>query len=78
MSKFKNKEEVLIDLKDRFQEIIEAEVGSSIKDTRLAVLMTDVEKVFEIPFMAGRRLDAFKEKHPEVFEFYQHISLTRS
>ncbi|WP_079479687.1 hypothetical protein [Halobacillus salinus] len=77
MAKIDNKQGKLVELQGRFQEILDAETGKSIKDTRLAVLMTDVEKVFEIPLMAGRRLESFKEQHADVFEFYQKVSRSR-
>lgn len=72
-----NKER-LAEMKSRFGNITESKANSSFKDIRLGSLMTDMERVFEIPAVAGKRQEAFERKNPEVMALYREVSQARS
>ncbi|SDO80595.1 hypothetical protein [Halobacillus aidingensis] len=72
-----NKETSMKEMKKRFEEIVDSKAEDGDKDLRLAILMTDMEKVFSIPAIAGKRLEAFEKKHSDVLEFYREVSAAR-
>ncbi|MDC3414301.1 hypothetical protein [Terrihalobacillus insolitus] len=63
---------------NRLKEIVECDLPSSLKDIRLASLMSDMEQVYQIPTISKRLREAFENKHPEVMELYKRVSMARS
>ena len=70
--------ERLAEMKKRFDEIEASKADKNFKDIRLGSLMTDLERVFEIPTMSKKRYELFEVRHPEVTEFYQQVNYARS
>lgn len=63
---------------NRFIEIREAEVSNSIKDVRLANLMTDLEAKYQIPIFQSDRSIAFEKENQALMQFYRTVSAERA
>lgn len=70
--------ERLVEMRKRFEEIEGSKADRNFKDIRLATLMTDLERVFEIPTVSKKRYEGFEKRHPEVAEFYQQVNYARA
>ncbi|MDC3412561.1 hypothetical protein [Terrihalobacillus insolitus] len=64
--------------KNRLTEIMDSELPTELKDIRLAVLMTDMESVYQIPTISKKLREGFERKHPDVMELYREVSFARS
>lgn len=62
----------------RFLEIRKAEVPGSIKDLRIANLLSDLEEAYQIPIFRSGRLMAFELENPLLMQFYRTVSEERS
>lgn len=60
---------------NRLKEILESNAPQSIKDRRLANLMTDLEQAYGIPILRDQE---FEKENPFVMQLYRTISEARS
>lgn len=58
----------------RFKEIINSNASTYIKNVRLAALMTDLERAYQIPMF---RNEAFEREHPFLMMLYRTVSEAR-
>jgi len=59
--------------RERFLEIQNIK-SVNVRNSRLTVLMSDMEQTFGIPMI---RNDAYEKNHPEVMSLYRQVSLAR-
>lgn len=69
--------ETLNKMRLRFKEIVDSDTKQDFKDIRFGSLMTDMERMFDIPTISVKRKVAFERKYPEVMGFYQQVSQER-
>ncbi|MFD2046045.1 hypothetical protein ACFSTA_12355 [Ornithinibacillus salinisoli] len=60
---------------DRFLEI--DEMKEPTRSKRLAILMTDMEGVYDIPLSGRDRDNEFTDNNPEVMTLYKKVSMAR-
>ena len=72
------KTDILQEMNSRFYEIIDSKADRTFKDIRLGSLASDLERVFEIPRVAGKKQEAFGEKNPQVMELYRKVLEAKS
>jgi 3'-phosphoadenosine 5'-phosphosulfate sulfotransferase len=59
--------------RERFQEI-QSIKSTKVRNSRLTVLMSDMEQTFGIPMIKN---DNFEKQHPEIMSLYRQVSLAR-
>ncbi|UOQ93384.1 hypothetical protein MUO14_23940 [Halobacillus shinanisalinarum] len=61
----------------RLKDIMSMQDGLG-KDNRLALLMTDLEVMYQIPMYGINKRNEFIKKHPHVMQLYKTVSLERN
>ncbi|UFT98130.1 hypothetical protein KO561_13050 [Radiobacillus kanasensis] len=62
----------------RLTEINTSDLPQGVKDTRLAVLMSDMEGTYNIPTISTKLRQEFEYKQPQVMSLYRMVSDSRS
>ncbi|WP_017726734.1 hypothetical protein [Halalkalibacterium ligniniphilum] len=62
---------------NRFKEIMTCK-SYQLKQKRLANLMSDLERLYQIPLFGHERIQDFQKKNPFVIQLYGTVSAARS